>query len=152
VAWSARNSRAFFFIFVTLRNRKESSKSFDITASVCQFRTSFSWHRGFAASELPRLISCLPLSRSENAEGRGCGRARTHSRGERGCDCLSAAARRRMATRLCMVLRCKGMRRWWISFWRRVRTWRRRIRCVVSGEGLTKCGFEGMRGHLQIFS
>ena len=45
VGGGARTSRTFFCVFVTLGNRKESSKHFGITASICQSHTIFSWHR-----------------------------------------------------------------------------------------------------------
>ena len=50
VGGGARSARTFFFIFVTPGNRKESSQTLDFAAIVCQSRTSFSRHRGFAAS------------------------------------------------------------------------------------------------------
>ena len=80
-----QSARTFFFICVTLRKRKESSRTLDITASVCRSHTCFKWHRGFAASELSRSLSPLPPSRLGDTEDRGCGVGRTPLRGERGC-------------------------------------------------------------------
>ena len=109
----SKESTYLFFIFVTLGNRKESSKTLDITASVCQSHASFSRYRAFAVSELSRSISCLAMQR---VMGLGWGPPTYVGRGDA---CLSAAARRRMDTRRCMLLRGTGMRRWWTSFWRR---------------------------------
>jgi len=39
VGEGARSSRTLVFILVTLRNRKESSKSLTITTNICQSRT-----------------------------------------------------------------------------------------------------------------
>ena len=63
----ARSSRTFFFIFVTLRNRKESFKTLDITVNVCELHPNLSWHRGFCGKRLSRSILFLPLSRFGNA-------------------------------------------------------------------------------------
>ena len=57
VEGGTRSALAFFFICVTLGNRKKSSNTLDITASVYQSHTSFPWHRGFAANKLSRSIS-----------------------------------------------------------------------------------------------
>ena len=116
VGGGARSARTFFINFGTLRNRKESSRTLAITVSVCQSHTSFSWHRGFAASELSRSI-CFSPCRSlviERVTGAGW-RARTCA--ARGDACLRAAARRRLETRRFIWLRTAGMRRWWSSFW-----------------------------------
>ena len=81
----ARSACTFFVIFVTHRDRKKSSKTLAITTQVCQSKSNFSWHRVLAGSELPRSISCLPLSTFGNTEGHGCGSGCTHLRRERVC-------------------------------------------------------------------
>ena len=127
VGGCSRSSRTFFFIFVTLGNRKKSSKPLAITTKVCQSKPNFLWHRSLVGSELSRSIPCLPFSRFGNAKGRGCGRGRTHLHGERDA-CLSAAAHRSMEVRRCIWLRGKDMRRWLSSFWRRGRSRMRKPR------------------------
>ena len=81
----ARSSSTFFSILVTLRNRNESSRTFAITAKVCQLQTSFSWHRCLMAIGLSRSISFPSASRFGNTEACGWGVVRTHMRGARRC-------------------------------------------------------------------
>jgi len=60
VGGGARSSHTFLIIFVTLRNRNKSSKTFVIKAKVCAAQTSFSWQRGLTGSELCRSMSVSP--------------------------------------------------------------------------------------------
>jgi len=127
VGQGARSSRTFFFNFVTLRNRKDSSQTLAITMKVSQSLTSISWHCGLAASEMSRSIFVPPcrglvIQRVAAVGGAACTCA------DKECASLSAAARFRLDKRRCFWLRCKGMRRRWSYFWLRVRTRRRRNR------------------------
>ena len=81
VGEGARSSRTF----VTPRNRNESSRTFAITAKVCQLQTSFSWHRCLMAIGLSRSISFPSASRFGATEACGWGLGRTHLRGARRC-------------------------------------------------------------------
>jgi len=83
VGEGAKIACTFFFIFVTLRDRKRSSKTLAITTQVCHSKSNFSWHRVLTGSELSRFISCLPLLTSGNTEGHGLGSGCTHLRRER---------------------------------------------------------------------
>ena len=81
--WERAYKVTCFFILVTLRDRKRSSKTLAITTQVCQSNYNFSWHRVLAGSELSRSISCLPLLTFGNTEGHGRGSWCTHLRRER---------------------------------------------------------------------
>ena len=101
VGGDARDLCAFYF-FVTLRNRKKSSKTHPITTKVCRSKNNFSRYHGLAGNVLSRSIPFLPCRHLVIQRVTGVkGGART-ARGEA---YLSAAARRRTDSRRCIWLR-----------------------------------------------